>query len=63
MPLEIEMLPLYREAPGTARLRREEKRQQRRERGVSASPAKRALARLVSGGRRHGLNGSLSGGE
>jgi hypothetical protein len=48
VPLEMEMLPLYREAPGTARLRREQKRQQRREKRDLASRAKRVLARLVS---------------
>jgi len=32
MPLEMEMLPLYREPPWLAKLRREEKRAQRRQR-------------------------------
>jgi hypothetical protein len=32
MPIEMEMLPLYREPRGSARLRRELKREQRRER-------------------------------
>jgi hypothetical protein len=41
VPLEIEMLPLYREAPGTARLRREQKRQQRREKRDLATRKRR----------------------
>ena len=32
VPIEVEMLPLYRDPPGSARLRRELKRERRRER-------------------------------
>jgi hypothetical protein len=32
VPLEMEMLPLYREAPGSARLRRQQRREARVER-------------------------------
>ena len=51
VPLETEMLPLYREPPGSARLRREQKREQRRDRrGKAKAPtrAERMLARLAS---------------
>ena len=52
VPLEMEMLPLYREPPGSARLRREQKREQlreRREKRESPTRAERVLARLATG--------------
>ena len=52
MPIEVEMLPLYRDPPGSARLRREQKREQRRERREkreSPTRAERLLARLATG--------------
>lgn len=48
VPLETEMLPLYRDAPGVARLRREEKRRQRREKGPWPKRVRRRLARLTA---------------
>jgi hypothetical protein len=53
-PIEMEIVPLYREPPGSARLRREQKREQRREqREKRQSPARvrRVLARLATGAR------------
>ena len=38
VPIEVEMVPLYREPPGSARLRRERKREQRRERREKREP-------------------------
>jgi hypothetical protein len=52
VPIEMEMLPLYRDPPGSARLRRELKRAQRRERDEtreSPSSAERVLAFLATG--------------
>lgn len=52
LPLEMEMLPLYREPPGYARLRRNQKHEQRRKRREereSATRAQRVLAHLVTG--------------
>lgn len=46
VPVEMEMLPLYRDPPGTARLRRELKRRRRRER------RERRLAALPADSRR-----------
>lgn len=51
VPLDTEMLPLYREPPGTARLRREQKREQRRqkhEKRAAPTRVERVLARLVT---------------
>ena len=50
VPLEMEMLPLYREPPGSARLRRElkrERRRERREKRESPTLVKRLLAHLT----------------
>jgi hypothetical protein len=50
VPIEMEMLPLYREPRGHARLRREHKREQRlnrREQNESPTRAERLLARLA----------------
>jgi hypothetical protein len=44
IPLELEMLPLYREAPGSARLRREQRREERRERGDNTDGRRRSVA-------------------
>jgi hypothetical protein len=45
VPIEVEMLPLYRE-PGSARLRRELKREQRRERRAKrAASGRRRFSR------------------
>ena len=52
VPLDMEMLPLYREAPGSARLRREQKREQRRARRTERGAPRRVnrmLARLATG--------------
>jgi hypothetical protein len=52
VPLEMEMLPLYREPPGSARLRREQKQERRRERRENREAptrTKRVLARLATG--------------
>jgi hypothetical protein len=46
VPIEMEMLPLYREPPGSAQLRREQKREQRRERREKRESAS---ARLTAG--------------
>jgi hypothetical protein len=46
IPLETEMQPLYRDPPGTARLRRQLKQQQRREQGAPPTRARRVLAWL-----------------
>ena len=51
VPLETEMLPLYRDPPGSARLRREHKREQRRlkrENRESPTRVQRVLTRLVN---------------
>ena len=51
VPLETEMLPLYRDPPGSARLRREHKREQRRrkrEERESPTRTQRVFARLAA---------------
>jgi hypothetical protein len=49
IPLELEMLPLYREAPGSARLRREQRREERRERRRTGDTRRHSvLARLAA---------------
>jgi hypothetical protein len=61
VPLDTEMLPLYREPPGSARLKREQKREQRRqkrEKRTTPTRVERVLARVVTAastvtGRRH----------
>jgi hypothetical protein len=49
VPIEMEMLPLYREPRASARLRREQKREQRREKRESPTRSERVLARLAAG--------------
>ncbi len=43
LPIEVEMLPLYREPSWAARLRREQKRERRRARRKKRASAKQAL--------------------
>jgi hypothetical protein len=52
LPLEMEVLPLYREPPGTARLRREQKREARREKR-EARRVKRETQRVTRASRVH----------
>jgi hypothetical protein len=54
VPLETEMLPLYREPPGAARLRREQRRERRREaREKRETPTRRErmLVRIATAAR------------
>jgi hypothetical protein len=55
VPIEVEMIPLHRQPPGSARLRREQKRHERqrrreqREHRVSPTRAERLRAVLATG--------------
>jgi hypothetical protein len=53
LPIEMEPIPLYREPPGTGRVRREQKREQRREKCSTreAPRGKRLLERIAAGAR------------
>jgi hypothetical protein len=44
VPIELEMLPLYREPPGSARLRRRQRREERARKRAERERLRRGLA-------------------